>query len=406
MSPLAATLPSRMRADPGAACPACGAQGLAIFHEQEGVPVHSCRLLPTRVQAERFPLGSIRLGVCPACGFITNTAFDPSLVDYSHGYEESQAFSPHFRRFLDGLARGLVERYDLRGKDVLEIGCGKGEFLALICELGENRGIGIDPALDRERITGPAADRIALVRECYSEAHADLPADLVACRHTLEHIHAVGDFLQLLRRGLDGRHDTIVFFEVPDIVRILREAAFWDVYYEHSSYFSAGSLARLFRSTGFEVLRLERGFDGQYLLLESRPGADADTRVLAIEESAEQLLAHAEGFRASFAAKRTEWQALVERERRDRSRVAVWGAGSKGVAFLTTLGLRDDVEYVVDINPHKQGMYMPVTGQPIVGPELLAERKPDIVLLMNPVYEDEVRDELDRLGVRARLLTA
>ena len=64
-----------------------------------------------------------------------------------------------------------------------------------------------------------------------------------------------------------------MLFELPDVRRVLDEVAFWDVYYEHCSYFSAGSLARLFRATGFEVLDLALDYDDQYLLLEARPSA-------------------------------------------------------------------------------------------------------------------------------------
>ena len=60
-------------------CPSCGAGGLSIFYRAEDVPVHSVVLLSTREEAVRFPVGELRLGLCPACGFIANVAFDPRL---------------------------------------------------------------------------------------------------------------------------------------------------------------------------------------------------------------------------------------------------------------------------------------------------------------------------------------
>ncbi len=81
------------------------------------------------------------------------------------------------------------------------------------------------------------------------------------------------------------------------------------------------------------------------------------------------------------------------------ARVAIWGAGSKGVAFLTTLGLTDEVAYAIDINPHKQGMFMPGTGHPVVGPDSLHQSPPDVVIVMNPVYLDEIRSALARGGL-------
>jgi hypothetical protein len=122
---------------------------MEIFYELERVPVHSVLLLPTREEAITYPRGDIRLGFCRACGFISNTAFDPSLHEYSERYEETQGYSPTFNAFARRLAEHLIERYDLHGKDIIEIGCGKGEFITLLCDLGGNRGIGIDPGVCR-----------------------------------------------------------------------------------------------------------------------------------------------------------------------------------------------------------------------------------------------------------------
>ncbi len=91
------------------------------------------------------------------------------------------------------------------------------------------------------------------------------------CRHTLEHIRPVAEFLATIRRAVGDRRDVVILFEVPDVIRVLEEAAFWDVYYEHCSYFSAGSLARLFRSQGFEVLDARLEYDDQYVIVEARP---------------------------------------------------------------------------------------------------------------------------------------
>jgi hypothetical protein len=82
----------------------------------------------------------------------------------------------------------------------------------------------------------------------------------------------------------------------------------------------------------------------------------------------------------------------------------IWGSGSKGVSFLTTLGIEAEVEYAVDINPYKHGMYMAGTGQRIVPPEFLREYRPDLVIAMNPVYLAEIGAALESLGVEAELV--
>ena len=102
--------------------------------------------MPTREIAVEFPQADIDLGVCAGCGFISNAIFNPSLHAYSADYEETQGFSATFREFHRNLALSVIQKFDLHSKRIIEIGCGKGEFLALLTELGNNRGIGFDPA--------------------------------------------------------------------------------------------------------------------------------------------------------------------------------------------------------------------------------------------------------------------
>jgi len=132
-------------------CPNCGASGMSVFYEFKNVPVHSVLLLPTREEALNFPEGDIALGFCYTCGFIANVAFDPGLHQYSSRYEATQGFSSTFNAFHQNLATRLIKRYDLHSKDIIEIGSGQGEFLTLLCELGDNREVGFDPAYISER---------------------------------------------------------------------------------------------------------------------------------------------------------------------------------------------------------------------------------------------------------------
>jgi SAM-dependent methyltransferase len=383
----------------GGACLSCGSRVLSVFHEQHDIPVHSCRLVDTRDEALAFPRGSLTLAFCAGCGFISNTSYDPSLHDYGLAYEETQGFSPRFQEFLRALAQRWIDRYDVRGKDVLEIGCGKGEFLSLMCVLGGNRGVGIDPAFVEERLHSEAAGRMRFIADLYGERYAHLRAEAVVCRHTLEHIAPVADFLDLVRRTIGDRLETAVLFDLPDVVRVLREGAFWDLYYEHCSYFSPGSLARLFRRTGFNVLALERDYDDQYIVLEAKPGREDDPRPLDIEETPEQLAEEVRVFSRTFADTTWRWRDLLRSARSRGKRVAIWGAGSKGVAFLTTLATGDEVAYAVDINPYKQGKFLAGTGHRVVGPDSLPDEPPDLVIAMNAIYLEEIRGRLSSLGL-------
>lgn len=386
-------------------CPSCGAGPMAVFHTARAVPTNSCILLASAEEAKAYPTGEIRLGFCPACGFISNTTFDAKLTEYSARYEETQGYSPTFNAFHRALAERLIARYDLHGKDVIEIGCGKGEFLMLLCELGDNRGVGFDPGVHVERIQGPAAGQVQFIADFYSEKYADRRGDFVACKMTLEHIHPTGEFLATVRQAIGERIGTDVFFQIPESTRILRDCAFEDIYYEHCSYFSPGSLARLFRAKGFEVIGLDTEYDGQYLTIEARAAAlPVRQTPLPAEDDVALLSGLVESFPARLAARLDEWRSLLEGLAAERRRVALWGAGSKAVAFLATLGdAARVVQCGVDINPYRQGHFLPGTGLPIVGPASLGAFRPDAVVIMNRIYRDEIARDLEGRGLGPEL---
>jgi hypothetical protein len=207
-----------------------------------------------------------------------------------------------------------------------------------------------------------------------------------------------------VRTAIGARKDVVVFFEVPDVERILKEKAFWDIYYEHCSYFSMASLARLFRSSGFEILDLRKGFGDQYLLIEARPGVGPGFEQNTAEESPEYLRDLVETFTVEMVAVREGWRERFDRYERAGDATALWGSGSKAVAFITSLGLTEEVSVVVDIDPRKQGRFLPGSGHEIVGPEYLSHFPPRRIVVMNPVYLDEIGKDVASLGIAVDLI--
>jgi SAM-dependent methyltransferase len=368
------------------------------------VPTNSCILLASEEEARAYPTGDIRLAFCDDCGFIFNAAFDLARTEYSGRYEETQGFSEVFSGFHKALAQRLIDKYALYEKDVLEIGCGKGEFLMLLSELGRNRGTGIDPGVRVERLSGEAASRLTFIQDFYSEKYASRKVDFLACKMTLEHIPAAAEFIGDVRRGLGAQTDTVVFFQIPEAGRILRTCAFEDIYYEHCSYYTKGSLARLFRRAGFEVVALAVEYQDQYLTIEARPASGPPGPPLREEDDLDQTRALVASFAARCGRALDDWRERLGRFRRDGKTVALWGSGSKAVSFLTTLGLADHVQHVTDINPYRHGHFLPTTAHRIVSPEELAQAKPDVVIVMNAIYREEIAANLSKLGVRCELL--
>ncbi len=389
------------------ACPACGSAGMAVFYEVNDVPVNSVLLVKSREEAINFQTGDIRLAACPACGFVSNIAFDEALTQYTAQYEATQGYSPTFNKFHKALAQELIDRYDLRGKDIIEIGCDKGDFITMLCEMGDNRGVGFDPAYVPGRHPSPAADRLTFIADFYSEKYADYRADFICCKMTLEHIPDVGEFVATVRRSIGDARDTVVFFQIPNARYVLCDVAFWDIYYEHCSYFTKGSLARLFRANGFEVKDLWTAYDDQYLMIEARPADGVPVEPpLPDEESPAETLKMVEYFVEHYEAKRDEWQRALAGMKDAGDKVVLWGGGSKGVAFLTTLGQTlDDIGYAVDINPIKTGTFMAGTGQEIVAPAFLKTYRPDVVIIMNPVYREEITRDLNAMGLSPDIRT-
>ena len=386
-------------------CPACQDEGVDIFIEIDNLPVHCNLLWSSREAALNAPRGDIRLGFCQTCGMIYNLAFDPGRMEYSQSYENSLHFSPRFQTYAQDLVTQLIEKYQLYNKRIIEIGCGKGEFLSMLCKGGQNKGFGFDPSYDSNREDGGASEHITFIRDFYSESYAEYTADLICCRQVLEHIQHPRDFLLQLRRAIGKQRETTVFFEVPNVLYTLRDFGIWDILYEHCSYFSVPALSRLFRESGFTVRQVYPTFGDQFLCVEAFPAVASalSTRGTAAEDL-EQLSSLVSSFRQNYQHKVETWKGHFRRLFEEGKRVVVWGGGTKGVIFLNTIKGGERIRYVIDINPHKQGMYIAGTGQRIVPPEFLHKYQPDVILIMNPIYKDEIHSMLDQVGMDAEIV--
>ncbi len=384
-------------------CRVCRMPAVDPFMEIRQVPIYCNVLWPTRTQAADAAKGDLNLGFCRHCGHIFNFAFDPDLMDYTVEYENSLHFSPHFQRYAKALAHHLVEKYSLWRKQIVDIGCGKGDFLAALCEIGNNKGIGFDKSYSPENATHKKELELEFVHDFYSEHHHHYHADIFCCRHVLEHIDQPIEFVRGLRRSIGNRSEVVVFFEVPSVMYTLRDLGIWDLIYEHCSYFSAGSLAYLFRDSGFAVNSVSELYDGQFIGIESFPERARTPSSVAgdVTEIQEAVAAFSEKYRRKVQ----HWKAQFDDFARTGKRTVVWGCGSKGVTFLNICNPQQ-VEFVVDINPRKHGRYVAGTGQQVVPPNFLLKYNPDVVIVMNDVYRDEISGQVKELGLSPEFIAA
>jgi len=382
-------------------CPACEGAQTKVFFELPSVPVNSITLWPSYEEAVRCPAGAIELAFCSRCGAIYNQAFDRSVLTYDSRYDNSLHYSPSFQRYAEGLADQLIARFDLHGKDVIEVGCGKGDFLALLCERGGNRGLGFDPTYEHDRVDTSAGQGFGVTRDFYSQAYAEQPADFVCCRHVLEHIPDPRPFLSDIRRGISHRVNCGVFFEVPNALFTLCHMGIWDIIYEHCFYYTAASLEHLFKLSGFRALNMYEAFGGQYLCLEAKPAVeDCNTVAVKSGQQMAELSGAVDAFAERYKQQIADWRHTLGFFRGAGKRVALWGAGAKGATFLNALRDVSGVEYIVDVNPHKHGRFVPGTGQKVVGPDFLPKYRPDLIVITNPNYETEIRRAVAELDLR------
>lgn len=382
-------------------CPNCGGMETEGIYTVSNVPVHDSSLKKTRDEAIYSQKRDIRLAFCICCGFVFNSVFDPTLLKYDSDYEATQGFSPTFSSFHKRLARSLIRKHMLIDKTIVEIGCGNGDFLNLLCEMGNNTGYGFDPSFIEDRSPTKGNNDVFILKDLFSEQNAHGDGDFYCCKMTLEHIPDTCRFLSMIRQSIKNR-EAVVYFMLPDAEKIFRNLEFWDIYYEHCSYFTAGSLEYVFQLAGFEVLSIGREYDDQYLLIEARPD---DTPEQVTPPEIDDLIKIVNHFQRYIEAHKTKWKSLIERFHVQNKKIILWGGSSRSVSFLTTLGVTvHKVPYVVDINPHKQGTYLPGNGQMIISPAQLAEIDWDLIIVMNPIYQKEIEAQLLDMQLLPKLL--
>ena len=356
-----------------------GSSSLVPILHWPSIPVNAALFPATRDESLAVPRGSFRLLACETCGFLFNGDHDEGLAEYSTRCIETPAHSPHHRAFRDALAQDWVDRHGLREQAVVEVGCGhEAEFLHR-CRARRRRtarastppapfatptrfdaaGSGSQPTTRPSRVARSSAGTPSSTSRASARSSGDV------------------------RGWAEQRSVRSVLFEVPDAGRILEQGAFWDMYYEHCSYFTSGTLAVAFRAAGLEPGRGELVYGGQYLV--ARGGAG--------EHVAPDPATAAPVVRAALDRRRNERPRRaggeLARALHADGPVVLWQAGGKALSLLTLTGTENLVPGIVDVNRGKRGRYLPGTGIEILAPEDLQALRPRHVVVLNEVYLDE-----------------
>lgn len=381
-------------------CLACGDSAPEPFIHIGAVPIQCTALYDDPDAAREAPQAEVDLVLCPTCASVSNAAFEPDLVPYDGDYENSQLFSPKFRDYATDLARRLVSDHDLASKPVVEVGSGKGEFLAMLAEAGVGRATGYDPTYGGEIDDADPSFDIRLLRTNFDQSTVEEPPGLVCMRHVLEHLADPVEVLTSIRSAVRGDPTCVLYVEVPDAAFTFTRAGLWDVIYQHCSYFSAVSVEFVMHRAGFGAIDVQSVFDGQFLAVEGRP-TDLTERTHDLAEQVERTLAALRPFAGEYRQLVEQWRERIDTWQGDGRTVALWGGGAKGVTFLNSVA--GHIDAVIDVNPRKQGRYLPGTGHEVIGPDSLSGVTPSVVIVMNAAYEAEIRKSLADLGLKPEI---
>lgn len=333
------------------------------------------KLFPSKVGALAAPAASLELAQ-DETGLVFNRRFDPVLVTYDDSYQNDQGYSLQFQEHLDDVFV-LCCRH-LAGKEglVVDVGCGKGGFVELLRGKGVN-AVGYDNAYQGSS---------PYIRKSFFSIDSHEKGDLLTLRHVLEHIPSPWQFLDGIAAA--NGYQGLLYIEVPDLEWILEHRAYFDLFHEHVNYFRSDDFSRRF---GEGVICQSKSFGGQYLSVVINLECVCTCGQFSLPRESDAAL------QAAFR-KLSEYEDQAYASLADGPEIVIWGAAAKGVVFAAKAppAIKNKIAYAIDINPRKQGHFMPISGVEVVDPEAGVSRldPSSLIVIMNPNYEQEIRGSL------------
>lgn len=358
---------------------------------------------------EMEPFYPLHVYACEVCLLVQLEEYvDPGEIftEYAYFSAYSDSWLDHARRYVEG----AIDRFGL-GPDnlVIEVGSNDGYLLQYFVQRGVPV-LGIDPAanvaeaaLARNVPTRVAFFGATTATEVVSEGRR---ADLVVGNNVLAQVPNINDFV--LGVAIVLAPTGVATFEFPHLLRLMDENQFDTIYHEHFSYFSLLAVERIFAKHDLTVFDVEEfpthgGSLRLYLRHADQDGPPIDPRVDRLREQElaaglDQMAAYAAFEERVRATKRALLDLLIELKDAGHT-IAAYGAAGKGNTLLNYCGIREDyIDYVVDRNPYKQGLYLPGSHIPILHPDHIGATQPDYVLILPWNLRDEIVAQL--AGVR------
>jgi SAM-dependent methyltransferase len=388
----------------GPRCRFCGGSLGRTFVDLGMSPLCESYVPAERVNAMEafYPLHA---KVCEGCLLVQLEEFvtaDAIFSEYAYFSSYSDSWVEHARRYVEM----AVERFGLDERSlVVELASNDGYLLQHVVGRGIP-ALGIEPAANvaavaRERGIESVVEffGVDLARRLVAEGRR---ADLLAANNVMAHVPDLNDFVGGI--GMVLSPQGVATIEVPHLLRLVEQNQFDTIYHEHFSYFSMLTARKVLEAHGMQLFDVEelKSHGGSMRLFAQR----ADTGRQPISERVHELAdrERALGFdtlegHLSFSAQvhETKWRLLefLIARRREGKRIAGYGAPGKGNTLLNFCGIRTDLlEYTVDRNPYKQGMFLPGTHIPIRHPEALEQDRPDYILILPWNLKEEIVKQL------------
>lgn len=363
------------------------------------------------------PAYPLRAFVCTECWLVQADGFVPPediFSNYAYFSSYSKSWVDHARRFTV-MAR---ERFKLNAdSQVIEIASNDGYLLRHFIDAGIPV-LGIEPAQNIAEVARTAG--IPTETCFFSKNTAEtlvnrgFSADLVVGNNVFAHAPDINDFVSSLALVL--KPDGVISLEFPHLLQLIRNVQFDTVYHEHFYYLSLLAVEKVFTSHKLRILDVEElsTHGGSLRVLACRqtskkyaigPGlakvrADEIAAGLDKADIYEAFQGHVEPIRDGLLA-------FLHQAKSEGKSVVAYGAAAKGNTLLNFCGIESDlIDYVVDINPHKQEHFMPGSKLAIYAPEMMARTRPDYVLILPWNIQKEVMASNDIQAWGGRFVVA
>lgn len=369
-------------------CPNCKCTELTHLYNCI-VPTLQNKVYDSQNKAFNCTQGTIDLALCPNCNLTFNSSFDEKKIIYDEDYDNAVP-SDIFSNYYATICKYLYQNYHLENGIVYDVGCGKGTFLKMLCEMYPNiEGVGIDPSYEGN--LNPMSN-LFFIRDFFKHEHVPKRPSLILSRHVFEHIEFSKDFLKIINEPIRTYDDVPVFIEVPDFQWIVENKTFWDLCYEHCNYFSERSLKEVFHNTWSKLTKISKAFNNQYLWVEGilNPEKKDISNYFPhkIETHDIQI------FIDSIDETKRGIRERIVYYKNDNFGIVVWGMATKGVIFTNIIDNENTlIEYCIDINEEKQDKYSPISGHLISNPKILEtiSYTKIVIIIMNSNYVDEIK---------------